>query len=67
MKYERLQKIKEDLKSEITNKSIQLKMFENSEEYRPEVINRLTNDIVKLELRLVEIKKSMFRYETELS
>ena len=67
MKYDELKQIKKDIKEEINNKSIQLKLFENSDEYRPEVINKLTNDIVKLNLRLVEIIKSMFKYETELS
>ena len=67
MKYDELIKIKKDLKEEINNKATQLKLFENSDEYRPEVINRLTNDIVKLNSKLTEIIKSMFKYETKLS
>ena len=63
MKYDELIKIKKDLKEEINNKATQLKLFENSDEYRPEVINRLTNDIVKLNSKLTEIIKSMFKYE----
>ncbi len=65
MKYDELKQIKKYLKEELNNKSIQLRVFENSDDYRPDIINRLVDDINKLNLRLTEINKSIFKYETE--